>query len=61
MGTDENVTVTINSSGLGPGVYKSAVCVASDDTNDPLIAVPVTLTVDGLSDFIFVDGFEDSL
>ncbi len=59
-GADEDVLVTLDSTGLTPGVYEAAVCVASDDTNEPLVAVPVTLTVDGLSDLIFVDGFESN-
>ncbi|MGJ8663477.1 MAG: S8 family serine peptidase [Marinicella sp.] len=58
IGADEDVTVTLDSTGVAPGVYEGAVCVASDDIDEPMVVVPVTLTVDGPSDLIFADGFE---
>ncbi len=44
-GATANVTVTFNSSGLGSGTYNAALCVISDDPLNPLVPVPVTLTV----------------
>ena len=58
IGADEDVTVTLDSTGLTPGVYEGAVCVTSDDIDEPFVAVPVTMTVDGPSDIIFKDGFD---
>ena len=54
----EDLTVTIDSTGMTPGIYTAAVCIDSDDTSSPRVGVPVTLTVDGPSDLIFADGFE---
>lgn len=52
-----DVTVTFNSAGLAPGSYNANVCVSSNDTANPLVAVPVKLTVSG-DDTIFKDGFD---
>ncbi len=57
-GADVDVTVTLDSTGLAPGVYNAAICIDSDDPDEPQVVVPVTMTVDGLSDLIFADGFE---
>jgi uncharacterized repeat protein (TIGR01451 family) len=43
----DDVDVTFDSTGLAPGVYTAALCVASDDTQNPLVTVPLTLTVEG--------------
>ncbi len=54
-GSDEDVTVTLDSTGLTPGVYSAAVCIDSDDLDEPQVVIPVTLTVD---DLIFEDNFD---
>lgn len=54
-----DVTVTFDSTGLAAGSYSANVCVSSNDTGQPLVAVPVTLTVTGGGDdVIFADGFD---
>ncbi len=57
-GDDVDVTVTLDSTGLTPGVYETGVCIDSDDTDEARVIVPVSLTVDGPSDLIFANGFE---
>jgi hypothetical protein len=65
-GGNTDVTVTANAAGLTPGTYNANVCVGSNDPVNPLITVPVTLTVtpgvfvpcSGGADEIFCDGFE---
>ena len=44
-GASSNVTVTFNASGLAAGPYNGLLCVGSDDPVNPLVAVPVALTV----------------
>jgi subtilisin family serine protease len=39
------VVVTFDAAGLGPGVYKAALNVESNDPLNPLVQVPVTMTV----------------
>ncbi|MFA5590747.1 MAG: S8 family serine peptidase [Lysobacteraceae bacterium] len=39
------VTVGFDSSGMSPGTYGANLCIASDDPVNPLLAVPVELTV----------------
>ncbi|HET9048340.1 MAG TPA: GEVED domain-containing protein [Chiayiivirga sp.] len=39
------VTVTFDSTGIGPGTYTANLCVASDDEDEPTVTVPVELTV----------------
>lgn len=58
-GDSENTTVTFDSTGISAGVYNAALCVSSDDFRDPVVAVPVTMTVQGQSDLIFANGFEN--
>ena len=58
IGADEDITVTLDSTGLASGVHEGAICVASDDADEPMTVVPVTLTVNGPSDLIFENGFE---
>ncbi len=57
-GLDTDVTVTLDSTGMTPGVYTATLCVDSDDPDEAQVLVPVTMTVDGPSDLIFKDGFE---
>jgi subtilisin family serine protease len=40
-----NVTATFNSTGLSVGTYSAMACIASNDANNPIVKVPVTLTV----------------
>jgi Zn-dependent metalloprotease len=44
-GGQSTIEVTFDSTGLAPGRYKAALCVASNDLDTPLMQVPVTLTV----------------
>ncbi len=55
-----DVTVTFDSTGLAAGSYSANVCVNSNDTEQPVVAVPVTMTVTGGGgdDVIFADGFD---
>ena len=67
-GANTDVTVTANATGLVAGNYTANVCVGSNDPVNPLVTVPVTLTVtpapfvacSGGTDEIFCDGFEGS-
>ncbi len=45
-GSSTDLTVTIDSTGLAPGDYEAAVCIASNDLDEALVSVPVFLTVD---------------
>ena len=54
-GETDTVDVTFDSTGLAPGLYTGSLCVESDDPLEPLVQVPVTLTVDTMP---FLDGFE---
>ncbi len=40
-----DVTVTFDAAGLAPDTYAGFLCVASNDADEPLVAVPLTLTV----------------
>lgn len=44
-GDSSDVTVTLDSTGLDPGEYEAQLCVESDDPAEPLVTVPVSLTV----------------
>ena len=66
-GSNTNVTVTANPSagGLTPGSYSAVLCITTNDPNQALITVPVSLTVTAgpvvpcsAADTIFCDGFE---
>ncbi|NUM44660.1 MAG: S8 family serine peptidase [Anaerolineales bacterium] len=45
-GTASTVEVTFDSTGLSVGVYTGTLCVTSNDATNPLVTVPLTLTVD---------------
>jgi hypothetical protein len=49
------VDVTFDSTGLTAGVYDGFLCINSNDPDEDLVEVPVTLTVDSMP---FLDGFE---
>lgn len=44
-GQTDTATVTVNATGLTPGLYEALLCVTSNDTVTPLVEVPVGLTV----------------
>ena len=60
-GMSDNVAVTVDATGMAEGSYEANLCVTSNDPLQPLITVPVTLTVNPgpPSDGIFCNGFED--
>ena len=45
-GETSHVTVTFDATNLTAGVYTATVCIDSNDPDQPLLQVPVTLTVD---------------
>jgi subtilisin family serine protease len=45
-GESDDVTVTFDSSGLDAGVYEALLCVFSNDPSNPVVEVPVTMTVE---------------
>ncbi|HEU4347225.1 MAG TPA: malectin domain-containing carbohydrate-binding protein, partial [Actinoplanes sp.] len=44
-GASQAVTVTVDTTGLQPGVYRARVVILSNDPRNPLLQVPVTLAV----------------
>ncbi len=44
-GGSSPVTVTFDSTGMSPGNYNGNLCVSSNDTGNPMVAVPVSMTV----------------
>ncbi len=44
-GSNVPVTVTFDSTGLGAGSYSATICVFSDDPDEPVVPVPVSLDV----------------
>jgi hypothetical protein len=44
-GASTDVTVLVDSTGLAPGVHEGNLCVNTNDPEQPLVEVPVTLTV----------------
>ncbi len=58
-GEDTDVTVTFNSTGLALGEYEAVLCVESNDPANPVVEVPVNLTVQSSDPAIFSDGFEE--
>jgi hypothetical protein len=46
-GSDTPVTVSVDTNGLAVGSYSAHVCVATNDTANPTVDVPVSLTVTG--------------
>jgi PKD repeat protein len=46
-GSCATVTVTFDSTGLAGGTYTGALEITSDDPDEPVVTVPVTLTVQG--------------
>jgi hypothetical protein len=54
-GSSDSLAVTVDATGLPVGVHTAALCITSNDTDQPTVVVPVTVEV---SDLIFKDGFE---
>lgn len=59
QGTSTPVTVNLDASALSSGSYNTNVCVRSNATATPVVAVPVTFTVTAPDDTIFADGFDE--
>jgi len=57
VGGSQDVTVTADATGLDPGTYSALVCVSTNDPNNALVGVSVSLTVTA-DDTIFKDGFD---
>jgi len=53
-----DLAVIYDATGLSPGVYTDKLCVTSNDPDEPVLSVPVTLTV-VRPDRMFSDGFEN--
>lgn len=60
-GGSSNVDVTLNATGLTPGVYEAALCITSNDPLNPLVVVPVTMEVPLGEDGAIVEGTVESL
>jgi subtilisin family serine protease len=54
----EDISLDFDASVVGEGAYSGSVCLASDDTENALIVVPVNMTVEGQGGGIFSDRFE---
>ena len=54
-GATSSVDVTLDATGLAPGLHEADLCVDSNDPDTPQLVVPVALTVDSMP---FLDGFE---
>ncbi|MBB5209465.1 choice-of-anchor J domain-containing protein [Chiayiivirga flava] len=48
--SSDDVTVTYDATGLAAGTYEGTLCVASNDAVNPLVEVPVEMTVADLTD-----------
>jgi hypothetical protein len=48
-GNASDVTVTFDSTGLVTGVYTGTLCIESNDATNPVVSVPLTLTVEAPS------------
>ncbi|MCW5579074.1 MAG: hypothetical protein KIS89_10550 [Dokdonella sp.] len=66
--TDVTITVDPSAGGLAPGSYSAELCITSNDPTQPLVAIPVSVTVtsppvpfcNGGADEVFCDGFESA-
>jgi len=67
-GASADSTVTVDASTLAAGSYSANLCVTSNDTVNPLVTIPVNVTVAAVppgdpcsaADTIFCDGFDGS-
>jgi len=46
-GTDTDVTVTFDATGLSPDTYQANIIISSNDPDEPTVTIPVTLEVTG--------------
>ena len=53
-GGESQVDVVLDSTGLAPGEYSASLCVDSDDPVNPLVIVPVSMTVEETEFYIFM-------
>jgi len=56
-GSSQEVTVTVDATGMGPGDYAALLCITTNDPANGLVEVPVSVTI-GVEDTIFQDGFD---
>ena len=61
LGTATDVDVGIDAATLAPGSYSTNLCVHSNDPATPVVAVPLSLTVDPHADLIFKNGFDSAV
>jgi PKD repeat protein len=47
QGASDNLTLTFDSAGLSSGAYNASIEISSNDPDEPVVSVPVTLTVTG--------------
>ena len=57
-GLSDTISVGLDSTGMTPGTYSANLCIDSNDADNPLVVVPVTMDVIQLPDDIFQDDFE---
>ena len=64
-GASQDATVSVDATGVAAGSYSANLCVTSNDPVNPLVNVPVALTVEAVvgepcsaADTIFCDGFD---
>lgn len=50
-GATATISVSVNSAGLAAGGYAGKLCLTTNDPNQPMIEVPVTLAVNGVSTY----------
>ena len=53
-----DLMVTYDATGLTPGLYSDSLCVNSNDPDEPLLRIPVSLTVEP-SPILHIDSFEE--
>ena len=58
-GETQNVTIGVDTQGLRSGDYAGYLCISTNDLGNSLVPMPVNLTVNGDSQMIFEDRFED--
>ena len=57
----EEITLAVDASGLAPGLYDGRLCIETNDPNQPVVVVTISLEVEGSADgdVIFDDRFEN--
>lgn len=59
MNASTDVALSIDAADLEPGLLQSTMCLTTNDAAHPVVEVPLSVTVIGSGDAIFVDGFEN--